>query len=75
MGVVVELINAEVAKPDKIKQAISQCNRFIFKYPPIGGRAHPTQIKTVLGTTLANADKIKLTRVFKSFGWSEKVYV
>lgn len=38
VGVVVESINAEVAKPDEIKQALSQCNGFIFESSTFGGR-------------------------------------
>ncbi|MEM8778874.1 MAG: diflavin flavoprotein [Cyanobacteria bacterium P01_G01_bin.49] len=68
-GVRVDSINAEVAEPDEIKEAISQCSGFIFGSPTLGGHA-PTQIQTALGITLANADKIKLAGVFGSYGWS-----
>lgn len=68
-GVAVESINAEIAEPDEIKQAINKCSGFIFGSPTLGGHA-PTQIQTALGITLANADKTKLAGVFGSFGWS-----
>ncbi|MDJ0728456.1 MAG: diflavin flavoprotein [Crocosphaera sp.] len=65
----VESINAEVAKPEDIKEAINNCSGFIFGSPTLGGHA-PTQIQTALGITLANADKSKLAGVFGSYGWS-----
>ncbi len=68
-GVRVESINAEIAEPDDIKDAISECSGFIFGSPTLGGHA-PTQIQTALGITLANADKTKLAGVFGSYGWS-----
>ncbi len=68
-GVRVESINAEVAEPDDIKEAINNCSGFIFGSPTLGGHA-PTQIQTALGITLANADKSKLAGVFGSYGWS-----
>lgn len=68
-GVRVESINAEVAEPDDIKEAINTCSGFIFGSPTLGGHA-PTQIQTALGITLANADKSKLAGVFGSYGWS-----
>jgi flavorubredoxin/flavin reductase (DIM6/NTAB) family NADH-FMN oxidoreductase RutF len=68
-GVRVDSINAEIAEPEEIKEAIAKCNGFIFGSPTLGGHA-PTQIQTALGITLANADKTKLAGVFGSFGWS-----
>ncbi|HAC62875.1 MAG TPA: flavin oxidoreductase [Cyanothece sp. UBA12306] len=68
-GVTIESINAEVAEPEEIKEAINKCSGFIFGSPTLGGHA-PTQIQTALGITLANADKSKLAGVFGSFGWS-----
>ncbi|MEL4895592.1 diflavin flavoprotein [Crocosphaera sp. Alani8] len=68
-GVRVESINAEVAQPNDIKEAINDCSGFIFGSPTLGGHA-PTQIQTALGITLANADKSKLAGVFGSYGWS-----
>ncbi len=68
-GVRVESLNAEVAEPDDIKEAINNCSGFIFGSPTLGGHA-PTQIQTALGITLANADKSKLAGVFGSYGWS-----
>jgi flavorubredoxin/flavin reductase (DIM6/NTAB) family NADH-FMN oxidoreductase RutF len=68
-GVSVESINAEIAQPEEIKEAILKCNGFIFGSPTLGGHA-PTPIQTALGITLANADKSKLAGVFGSFGWS-----
>lgn len=68
-GVRVDSINAEVAEPDDIKEAINNCSGFIFGSPTLGGHA-PTQIQTALGITLANADKSKLAGVFGSYGWS-----
>jgi flavorubredoxin/flavin reductase (DIM6/NTAB) family NADH-FMN oxidoreductase RutF len=68
-GVRVDSINAEIAQPEEIQEAIEKCNGFIFGSPTLGGHA-PTQIQTALGITLANADKTKLAGVFGSFGWS-----
>jgi flavorubredoxin/flavin reductase (DIM6/NTAB) family NADH-FMN oxidoreductase RutF len=68
-GVRVDSINAEVAQPEEIKEAIEKCHGFIFGSPTLGGHA-PTQIQTALGITLANADKTKIAGVFGSFGWS-----
>jgi flavorubredoxin/flavin reductase (DIM6/NTAB) family NADH-FMN oxidoreductase RutF len=68
-GVRVESLNAEVAEPEEIKAAISQCGGFIFGSPTLGGHV-PTPIQTALGITLANADKNKLAGVFGSYGWS-----
>jgi len=68
-GVGVESINAEIADPEEIKEAILKCNGFIFGSPTLGGHA-PTPIQTALGITLANGDKTKLAGVFGSFGWS-----
>lgn len=68
-GVGVESINAEIADPEEIKEAILKCNGFIFGSPTLGGHA-PTPIQTALGITLANAEKSKLAGVFGSFGWS-----
>ena len=68
-GVGVESINAEFAEAEEIKTAIQKCDGFIFGSPTLGGHA-PTQIKTALGITLANADKSKLAGVFGSYGWS-----
>jgi flavin reductase (DIM6/NTAB) family NADH-FMN oxidoreductase RutF len=68
-GVRVDSINAEIAQPEEIKEAIEKCHGFIFGSPTLGGHA-PTQIQTALGITLANADKTKIAGVFGSFGWS-----
>ena len=68
-GVAVESINAESAKPEEIKAAISKSSGFIMGSPTLGGHA-PTQIQSALGIVLANAEKTQLAGAFGSFGWS-----
>jgi flavorubredoxin/flavin reductase (DIM6/NTAB) family NADH-FMN oxidoreductase RutF len=68
-GVAVEAINAEVASPEDIKNAIVRAAGFIFGSPTLGGHA-PTPIQTALGITLAHGNSNQLCGVFGSFGWS-----
>jgi len=68
-GVGVELINAEIADPEYIKETINKCSGFIFGSPTLAGHL-PTPIQTALGITLANSDKNKIVGVFGSYGWS-----
>ena len=68
-GVGVDLINAEIADPEEIKEKINRSSGFIFGSPTLGGHV-PTPIQTALGITLANADKNKIVGVFGSYGWS-----
>jgi flavorubredoxin/flavin reductase (DIM6/NTAB) family NADH-FMN oxidoreductase RutF len=68
-GVGVESLNAEVATPEEIKEAIEKCSGFIMGTPTLGGHA-PTPIQTALGIVLGNASKTKLAGVFGSYGWS-----
>jgi flavorubredoxin/flavin reductase (DIM6/NTAB) family NADH-FMN oxidoreductase RutF len=68
-GIAVESINAEEAKPEEIKSAVTKSSGFLMGSPTLGGHA-PTQIQTALGIVLANTDKTKLAGVFGSFGWS-----
>jgi flavorubredoxin/flavin reductase (DIM6/NTAB) family NADH-FMN oxidoreductase RutF len=68
-GIAVESLNAEEAKPEEIKSAVTNASGFLMGSPTLGGHA-PTQIQTALGIVLANTDKTKLAGVFGSFGWS-----
>jgi flavorubredoxin/flavin reductase (DIM6/NTAB) family NADH-FMN oxidoreductase RutF len=68
-GIAVESLNAEIAEPAEIKNAVEKCAGFIMGSPTLGGHT-PTQIQTALGIVLGNATKDKLAGVFGSFGWS-----
>ena len=68
-GVAVESINAESAKAEEIKTAVSKSAGFVMGSPTLGGHA-PTQIQSALGIVLANAEKTQLAGAFGSFGWS-----